>query len=57
MEKVNANDVLEQYRAQVDELNFENTVLRLQVAELQKQQQPAETKPTDSQEEVSKEDK
>lgn len=57
MEKENANDVLKQYRAQVDELNFENTVLRLQVAELQKQQQPAETKPADSQEEVSKEDK
>lgn len=57
MEKVNANDVLKQYRAQVDELNFENTVLRLQVAELQKRQQPAETKPADSQEEVSKEDK
>jgi hypothetical protein len=57
MEQVNANDVLKQYRAQVDELNFENTVLRLQVAELQKQQQPAETKPADSQEEVSKEDK
>lgn len=57
MEKVNANDVLKQYRAQVDELNFENTVLRLQVAELQKEQQPTETKPADSQEEVSKEDK
>lgn len=57
MEKVNANDVLKQYRAQVDELNFENTVLRLQVAELQKQQQPSETKTADSQEEVSKEDK
>lgn len=38
MEKVNinANDVLKQYRAQVDELTFENTVLRLQVAKLQK---------------------
>lgn len=57
MEKVNANDVLKQYRAQVDQLNFENTVLRLQVAELQEQQQPTETKPADSQEEVSKEDK
>lgn len=57
MEKVNANDVLKQYRAQVDELNFENTVLRLQVAELQKEQQSTETKPADSQEEVSKEDK
>lgn len=57
MEKVNANDVLQQYRAQVDELNFENTVLRLQVAELQKKQQPAEDKSTDAQEEVSKEDK
>ncbi len=57
MEQVNANDVLKQYRAQVDELNFENTVLRLQVTELQKQQKPSETKPADSQEEVSKEDK
>lgn len=34
--KVEANDVIAQYRARVDELEFSNTVLQLQVKSLQK---------------------
>lgn len=41
MKKVNvdANEVLKHYRTQVDELNFENTVLRLQLAKYQQADQ------------------
>lgn len=35
--KVEANDVVAHYRARVDELEFSNTVLQLQVKALQKQ--------------------
>ena len=50
--KVEANDVIAQYRARVDELEFSNTVLQLQVKSLQKQlgdkQNPVEpAQPTD----------
>lgn len=34
--KIEANDVIAQYRARVDELEFSNTVLQLQVKSLQK---------------------
>lgn len=34
--KVEANDVIAQYRLRVDELEFSNTVLQLQVKSLQK---------------------
>ncbi len=44
--KVEANDVIARYRARVDELEFSNTVLQLQVKSLQKalgdKQTPAE---------------
>lgn len=36
--KIDANAVIEDYRHQVDELNFQNTVLRAQLAQLQKQE-------------------
>lgn len=50
--KVEANDVIARYRARVDELEFSNTVLQLQVKSLQKQlgdkQNPVEpAQPTD----------
>lgn len=32
---LDANQVIEDYRRQVDDLNFQNTVLRLQLAKLQ----------------------
>lgn len=59
MEKVNvnANEVIAKYREQVDQLNFENTVLRLQVTELQKQAQPTTEQTSGAQEVVNKEDK
>ena len=56
MEKVNvdANEVLKHYRSQVDELNFENTVLRLQLA---KRQQAGQQSTKDENKDENKGDK